>query len=85
MKGLKYSNRVKILSWADRSEISPYDIPRKGYLDIKFRFTVFDLNFKFLNFLLKVNGKVESLVLPVTLLDMCNFASPIDYPEIYKY
>jgi len=85
MKGLKYSNRVKIVSWANRSEILPYDISRKGYMDIKFRFSVFDLNFRFLNFLVKVNGKVESLVLPVTLLDMCNLATPIDYQQIYKY
>ena len=79
MKGLKHSNRVKIISWANRSEISPYEIPRKGYMDIKFRFTVFDLNFKFLNFLLKVNGKVESLFLPITLLDMCQFVTPINH------
>ena len=83
MKSLKYSNRIKILSWANRPEIGPYEIPRKGFMDIRFKFSVRDLNFKFLNFLLRVNGKMETLVLPVTLLDMCEVSPQL--PDLYHF
>lgn len=52
-------------------------------MDIRFRFSVGDLNFKFLSFLLRVNGKVETLVLPVTLLDMCEVSPQL--PDLYKF
>lgn len=52
-------------------------------MDIRFRFSVGDLNFKFLTFLLRINGKVESLVLPVTLLDMCELNTQL--PDLYHF
>jgi hypothetical protein len=85
MKTVKHSNRIKILSWANKPDISAYEIPRKGYMDIKFKFEVRDLNFKFLTFPLKINEKVESIILPITLLDMCDISSPINRSNIYRY
>ena len=57
MKSLRYSNRIKILSWANRPEIGPYEIPRKGSMDIRFKFSVGDLNFEFLSLLLRSMGR----------------------------
>ena len=71
MRNLLHSQRIKIISWANRREISPCVLQRNGYLDIRFQFKIFDLNFKFLTFQLVVNEALQDLVLPVTLLDVC--------------
>lgn len=54
-------------------------------MDIKFKFQVGDLNFKFLTFYLRINEKVEPIVLPITLLDMCEFTTPINHNNLYRY
>lgn len=58
MRTIRHSNRIKIVSWGNRPDLGAYEIPRRGYMDIKFKFEVGDLNFKFLNFYLRVNERV---------------------------
>jgi hypothetical protein len=55
MKNAKYSRRIEIITWANKEEITPCTLPRNGYLDIRFHFKVYDLNFKFLTFQLIIN------------------------------
>lgn len=54
-------------------------------MDIKFLFEVYDLNFKFLTFSVKIEGKEERIVLPVTLLDMCETKNAVPFSELQKY
>jgi hypothetical protein len=84
MQDTLYSRRVKILTWANREEIAACTLPKGGYLDIKFEFAVYDLNFKFLTFQLLLNQSLESLVLPLTLLDVCHVA-PTDMRHLQQY
>ena len=54
-------------------------------MDIKFKFETKDFNFKFLMFYLKINQKVEEIVLPITLLDMCSLKAFESSDNIKKY
>lgn len=84
MRGIKYCNRIKIVRWGNRSDITPFELPRKGFMDIKFRFRTADLNFKFLPFHLQVDKKVETILLPITLLDMADI-TPIGHGQLSRY
>ena len=55
MKNVKFSRRIEIITWNNNEEITPCTLPKNGYLDIRFNFEVYDLNFRFLTFQLNIN------------------------------
>ena len=73
MKKYKYSNKINILHWGNKTDYSrnpSFYLLKHNFLDIKFTVYISDFSFKFMPFDLCINGEQFFLMLPITLLDM---------------